>query len=834
MQSTSSEVSSTRFDFPIALLSVDEQGHVVEANDRWCEQTGLNADESLGEGWMAAVAKEDLERVHDEWTHAVESLSPLHLEFTLRGRDEHARARYAFLELRPQPARTSSDSRIAFLATLHEISRIKHENALQKGQSRLMQLIAAGAELEKTLSILTLLIEDALPKTHCSILLLNARRTHLRYGAAPSLPPEYVEATGHIAIAPDAGGCGRAACIGERVISEDIQNDPRWEAFRHLAETHGFRACWSQPLFSSDGKTLGTFAMYYDEPRAPNEEEIAIIELAAQLAEVAIKSSRSETQLRAEKNAAQLASQRKTSFLARVSHDMRTPMNTVLGMVDLALSGDLSDEHREYLTTARHSGVAILELLNDVIDLAKIEAGKTPLEVTTVTVEEFVFDSLSGLAFAAHQKGLEMVVDIDENVPEKLEGDPAKLRQILVNLVGNAVKFTDHGEICVTIENEAEEAEEAEEDDEVTLKVTVSDTGIGIQKELHAHIFDSFVQAEGGASKQFAGSGLGLAISARLVRMMNGQIWLKSEVGKGSSFHFNAKLRRLAPPVERTPFDTENGRVLLACLNDSLRRSLSRRFQSWSLRSTTAVGADAALTELDSANRKGAPYELLILDRDLDSPIKIRRILSEARSNPNFQTHVVLLESILAKASGDAFPNVASVGKPVLASELDRAIRISLGGRDAARERKSKSDSTARRKSASRSAFESELQKSLQVLLVDDNDDNRALAVRVLKKRGHEVICARNGKEAIECLAIHDIDIALMDLHMPVMDGLEATAQIRAAEEASGGHLPIVAMTANAMRSQEQECLDAGMDAYISKPFDFADLFRIVESLGEG
>jgi PAS domain S-box-containing protein len=802
---------------PVGIFRADATGRFRDVNARWCEMTGLEPNAALDDGWFAAIHDDDRDRVRQLWDLAVENRTELRIEFGLEPRGPRDDPRWVLAEAVPCSAEENEESSI--LGTFTDVTELKRDQAVQKGQTRILQLIAAGAELDKVLTVIALLIEEICPDTMCSVLFLNDRQTHLRYGIAPSLPVDYVEATNHVAIGPKFGSCGAAAATGARVVVEDIETDEHWEESREVAIEHGLRACWSQPLLSSTGKVVGTFAMYYCDRRRPTAAEIRLLELAAYLAEIAITHSRAESQMHAEKQAALASNRRKTGFLARVSHDMRTPMNTIMGVLELALATELNDEQREYVTTARRSATSILGLLNDVIDLARIESGKMKLEAREFAVRDFLSDTLAGLAYSAHKKGIELCLDVDVNVPAHCVGDPARVRQVLVNLASNGIKFTDSGEVTVRVETEWCG------NDEISLKVTVRDTGIGIPKTLHGHIFDSFVQADDAAGHSCGGSGLGLAISARLVRMMGGRIWVASEVGEGTSFFFTVRLGTSSTKALTPPPSLRGVRALIAVDNATLRGSLTTTLNRWGLE-TQSLGSSAEV--IDALEREASyPCDILFVDPSAstmdDLTVRVAHLCAKGPA-------VVLLESTHHRSDTIAMKSVARVAKPPRESALREAIVSALAGEGTT---KAVARSTTKTTDDSRRAlFEVDLARSLRILLVDDNDDNRTVATRVLTKRGHEVVIARNGQEALDYLESNEVDVALMDLHMPVMDGLEATVEIRKREKNSGEHLPIIAITANALKAGKEQCLVSGMDAYLAKPFGFQELFDIVEGLG--
>ena len=526
---------------------------------------------------------------------------------------------------------------------------------------------------------------------------------------------------------------------------------------------------------------------------------------------------RVEQEMRQARDAAETASRTKSDFLANVSHEIRTPLNGIIGMTELTLGTPVTAEQREYLSMIRSSADTLLNVVNDVLDFSKIEAGRLDFESVEFRLSECVGDLMKGLAFRAHEKKLELAYEIPPEVPELLVGDAARLSQVIVNLVGNAIKFTDHGEVVLRVELESQREAEAR------LHFSVADTGIGIPRERQKAIFESFSQADASTTRRYGGTGLGLAIASRLVELMQGTIWVESELGRGSTFHFTATVgvSRTLLAERRSEGDRSLAgvRALIVDDNATNRRFLEDLFAHWEMTPATAGDGSAALAALERASQSGAAFDLLVTDflmPDMDG----FGLLERLRANPAFsRLPVVLLSSAGPHhvARSRELGVSAHLIKPAKQSELREAVTTALGKSRAAEPVPSALDETAAAKHA-----------PLSILLAEDNPVNQKLATRVLEMSGHAVTVAATGREALSALASGAFDLILMDVQMPEMDGLDATAAIREQERQSGGHIPIIAMTAHAMAGDRERCLAGGMDGYVTKPLHLESLWKAI------
>ncbi len=754
---------------PIGIFSTDPNGRCTFVNHRWCEMTGRREAEAFGDGWASALHPSDRERVFREWQAVLRDRS----EGTLQFRYRHANGQDVWVAVRVVPVCDESGAVTRYLGAVSDISsdhlfEQRFSVLFEQSRDAHMMLDERGVILECNESAVRLVGAES--------------KRDLRGRTLAAFSPR---------LQPDGR---RSAYKGREVLALALEHGShRFEWAHQRPDSALVIADVTLTCIGSGGKSL-FFANGHDATARKRAEEEII-----RSREAALEASRSKSQ-----------------FLANMSHEIRTPMNGVLGMLQLLLDTQLTGEQREYLGAAHASAEGLLEIINDILDLSKIEAGKLKVEEIELPIEDVLRGSLQSAALKSHAKGIELVVSVHPDVPARVLGDPIRVRQVLTNLIGNAVKFTTAGHVAVRVSLQPT-------DSGTRLCFAVQDTGVGIPKDQQAHIFDAFQQADGSTTRRYGGTGLGLTISRELAALMGGQLTLESELDRGSCFTLSLPLRS-APPRLLSPAESSIAGQHVLLVDD---HPLAREFLRAELEHLGArVLAAATLGEAGAAAAQlERRLDAALVDHGLQghSGLELPRLLSDSLTA--CPARYVLLrgqERLRREVLSEAGFQFA-VDKPVLRSDLLRVLTAPI------------IHSPVTTRYASLPAREPRAKlPPLRVLVVEDHPINAHFLCALLRRDGHRVVHALNGARGLAAYEGGSFDVIVMDVQMPEMDGLEATRRIRELERVRGRRVPIIALTANAMKGDADECIAAGMDHYIAKPVDGGALTDMLSRYASG
>jgi PAS domain S-box-containing protein len=809
-------------DLSLNLLCIaGTDGYFKHVNPAWETTFGYTKEELLSRPYLEFVHPNDRETTIAEATNIASGHSTISFENRYRCKDRSYKWLLWSAVGRPE--------RGLIYCIAADVTERKREEARLAAQYAVTRVLAEAPTLARATPRILQAVCQSLDWSVGAIWRVDQKDKLLRCVETWHMPSaqvnEFDQGTHSRTFPPGVGLPGRVWSQAQPAWIEDVTRDANFPR-ASIAAQEGLHAAFGFPILLG-AEVLGVLEFFSNQIQKPDRRLLQMMSAIGSQIGQFIERKEAEDALRvyardleAAREHAEGATRAKSEFLANISHEIRTPMNAMIGMTELALATRITREQREYLNAIQGSADALLTLVNDLLDFSKIEAHKLQLDHIGFNLRDALEDSMRVLAPRAHQKGLELACHIHPDVPDALAGDPLRLRQIVLNLVGNAIKFTEHGEVVLLVQAESRRNGNAQ------LRFSVTDTGIGIPPEKQAVIFEAFSQADSSTTRRYGGTGLGLAISVQLVELMGGRMSVESRPDQGSTFHFTAVFEVQQTGMEKPPAHWRTLTdlpVLIVDDNATNRRILEEVFTNWHMRPIAVESGAAALGTLEKSLRADQPFAVALLDGhmpDMDGFSVAQRISHDRRYSG------IRLVMLTSAGQPEDVARCRKLGisayltKPIKQSELFDAIVSAIGQPVVERPR------APQRRKRARPAL-----RTLQVLVAEDNQVNQLVATRIFQKLGHQVTVVSNGREALSAVQAGKFDLIAMDVQMPEMDGLDATSAIRSWEKAAGTHIPIIAMTAHAMKGDRERCLAAGMDGYTSKPIRMRELEQAIAEL---